>query len=906
MSYTLSVPERLLTWLDVERVLKQKTHLWTCLPAGIQTVDCYQDGMDISYSGEQSAVQQWLVSIFGKSLLATESKLALRAGAGKYPINLESVTEQSRQRLLPLYPLWREVTYLQDATTEAASPLISWPSDFADSPQMVSFHSFKGGVGRTTALMTYAIARLYAQTGDKPTKVLVVDADLEAPGVTFWLEEKNRPQVSFLQFLEAMHYPPVSEEASLDFFADELRKTSLNLDGPQRELFVLPAALNLADILDMPVQPGHLARNPANPWILTDHLYQLGKRLGVDAIFIDLRAGLSELASPLIFDPRVEHYFVTTVARQSVKGICEVLHNLHTFNNALPHEKRRGAKPSVIVSLLTTDLRRAPDYTRAKENIERAYPPTDESLDEGVEWLEVDFWPSLMSISSIDEAIDLLKQSSLYLNSAQTWATNAAESCHPPEPLSTESVRGASAQALFQVCEKEYAEHSGTTDWLVTDPLRNLGKHYTKDTPNAVLVGAKGAGKTFTYLQICRAQTWQKYLDRVAETESSAEHVSRSFIFPVLWSSNVEGESKSAVAEAQKHAITSTGIQEQNMQLSDVRRKIQANLDTQSQHWDDFWEGLVCASLGSQTDNLKNLNQYLLAQKCSVILLFDGLEDIFSDPSNPNENKAIESLLTLVNRLGELSDQRIGALVFARADYVQAAIKQNLGQFLSRFSAFQLTWDPESFLRLAYWLCAKAEVIGATIEKAQKLPINSLIEELIKLWGKKLGKDSSKEGHSARWVYAALCDLTGSFQARDLVRFFKFAAREEIQNKYPSWADRILSPESMRNAIRACSDEKVKEARLEIKPLRDWIIRMESERITDRPIPFSATSVLLKPEELVALRELGVVYEDIDPVLGDKRLFLPEIYRSGLGFDLSGGRPKIQALLKKNLGKMPF
>ncbi|MBK7657042.1 MAG: hypothetical protein IPJ18_20520 [Betaproteobacteria bacterium] len=70
----------------------------------------------------------------------------------------------------------------------------------------------------------------------------MVDADLEAPGVTFcWM--KNRPQVSFVQFLEAMHYPPVSEEASLDFFADQLKKTTLNVDGSQRELFVLPAAL---------------------------------------------------------------------------------------------------------------------------------------------------------------------------------------------------------------------------------------------------------------------------------------------------------------------------------------------------------------------------------------------------------------------------------------------------------------------------------------------------------------------------------------------------------------------------------------------------------------------------------------------------------------------------------------
>ena len=93
---------------------------------------------------------------------------------------------------------------------------------------------------------------------------------------------------------------------------------------------------------------------------------------------------------------------------------------------------------------------------------------------------------------------------------------------------------------------------------------------------------------------------------------------------------------------------------------------------------------------------------------------------------------------------------------------------------------------------------------------------------------------------------------------------------------------------------------------MEIEPLKSWSERMDTEQITERTIPFSAAAVSLQTEELAALRELGVIYEDLDPALGDKRLFLPEIYRAGLRFDLSGGRPRIQALLKKNLGKMPF
>lgn len=908
----LNVAERLLTWLDVERTLKQLTQLWTHLPEGVHAIDCYHDGVDISHSSSEEAVKSWLQVVFGKSFSADDLQLALRAGGGSYPVRFEKVAPQV-QRQLPLYPLWREVAYLQEANAHghhASAARYQLPGGFDEGPQLIAFHSFKGGVGRTTALMTYVTARLHPKSANDAVKVLVVDADLEAPGVTFWLDETNRPQVSFVQFLEAMHYPPVSVEASLNFFADELKKTSLNVDGSRRELFVLPAALYLTEIQDMPVQPSHLARNPTNPWLLTDHLHALGKRLGVDAVFIDLRAGLSELSSPMIFDPRVEHYFVTTVAKQSVAGTCEILSKLHAFNSALPDQARRDAKPSVVVSLLTPELKRLPDFDLAKEAIEQVYPPVDENLDEGVEWLEADFSTTLMSIASVREAFDKLKQSSLYLTSAQEWASNIVDT----QSMLTKAVTdqndavgaNSKAKSLFDLCEKEYAEHSGTDDWLVTEPLRNLGKHFSKDIPNAVLVGAKGAGKTFTYLQICKAKTWSKYLERVGELPPGNDSSTKQIIFPVLWSTNVEGSSKISVMVAQKDSLALLACESVPESQSDLLRRITDNLRTESMNWDDLWESVIVASMGGAAASLKEINFLLQQQRQSLVLVFDGVEDIFSNPTQEVQQRAIESLLKLVNRLGELPNQSIGALVFVRIDYVQASIRQNLGQFLSRFNAFQLVWNPESFLRLAFWLSAKASIIEANVNQAQSRSIEELIKSLELVWGHKLGKSESKEAHSARWVYAALCDLRGSFQARDLVRFFKFASQEQLKNKTTSWADRVLSPEAMRRAIPECSRQKVEEATKEIAPLRTWNERMSTKHIVDRPIPFSAKSVELEPDELAVLRELGVIYEDLDPALGDKRLFLPEIYRAGLSFDLSGGRPRIQALLKKNLGKMPF
>jgi hypothetical protein len=111
----------------------------------------------------------------------------------------------------------------------------------------------------------------------------------------------------------------------------------------------------------------------------------------------------------------------------------------------------------------------------------------------------------------------------------------------------------------------------------------------------------------------------------------------------------------------------------------------------------------------------------------------------------------------------------------------------------------------------------------------------------------------------------------------------------------------------MRKAIPLCSKEKVDEAKQEIAPLRKWSDLMEQHGIRNIKVPFSKEEVKLDNSLLVLLQEIGVIYEDLDGNLGEQRLFLPEIYREGLGFETSAtGRPRTQALLKKNIGSIPL
>lgn len=151
MNQPRAIGDRLLTWLDVERLLKQQTALWSRLPDGIQGIDCFADGMGIRHAVSAATADDWLRRIFGAAYLKADKgrPIRLRMDDARYPV--EQVTDAGEA--VPLgrtYPLWRDVTYLPEAedSHDRQGP---FPSLWSEGPTLVSFHSFKGGVGRTMA-----------------------------------------------------------------------------------------------------------------------------------------------------------------------------------------------------------------------------------------------------------------------------------------------------------------------------------------------------------------------------------------------------------------------------------------------------------------------------------------------------------------------------------------------------------------------------------------------------------------------------------------------------------------------------------------------------------------------------------------------------------------------------------
>ncbi|MFM6221196.1 MAG: KGGVGR-motif variant AAA ATPase, partial [Dolichospermum sp.] len=68
--------------------------------------------------------------------------------------------------------------------------------DAGNKPAVVTFFSFKGGVGRTTALVATALT--LARNGHR---VAIVDLDLEAPGLSTVFSQENLVQYGVIDYL---------------------------------------------------------------------------------------------------------------------------------------------------------------------------------------------------------------------------------------------------------------------------------------------------------------------------------------------------------------------------------------------------------------------------------------------------------------------------------------------------------------------------------------------------------------------------------------------------------------------------------------------------------------------------------------------------------------------------------
>ncbi|MCI8591478.1 MAG: AAA family ATPase [Lachnospiraceae bacterium] len=213
-----------------------------------------------------------------------------------------------------------------------------WPYEDAlakRNPKVVTFYSFKGGMGRTTALAAAALS--LAKEGKN---ILAIDTDIEAPGLaSLFFDETSMSWGTVDYLLEA--------SVCLEGETVDMSRMILQVTDPvvtedlTGNIFVIPAGTvdgsylqKLARIDYQDAIPHNMKRQLAR--LITDAVEAIAPVCKVDYILLDSRAGFHDMGG--VITAQIPHGVVLfgKDSRQSWYGMEQVIQAISTSQEERP------------------------------------------------------------------------------------------------------------------------------------------------------------------------------------------------------------------------------------------------------------------------------------------------------------------------------------------------------------------------------------------------------------------------------------------------------------------------------------------------------------------------------------------------------------------------------------------
>ncbi|MFM6477517.1 MAG: tyrosine-protein kinase family protein, partial [Dolichospermum sp.] len=235
--------------------------------------------------------------------------------------------------------------------------------DAGNKPAVVTFFSFKGGVGRTTALVATALT--LARNGHR---VAIVDLDLEAPGLSTVFSQENLVQYGVIDYLLEKKIQDRNWSLRNDILQinDPLLignsggqinlLTAGNVDSNYLEKL---ARLDFQNLVDHDI-----------PETLKGMLKELEKKSNpLDFILLDSRAGFHDIGGLALTDLSHAAVIFARQSRQSWAGLTYVIRRLS--RPLAPEDERQ--LPVVLVHAMSPGLRETARYGEYKDFNLKAY-----------------------------------------------------------------------------------------------------------------------------------------------------------------------------------------------------------------------------------------------------------------------------------------------------------------------------------------------------------------------------------------------------------------------------------------------------------------------------------------------------------------------------------------------------
>ncbi|MDR3146137.1 MAG: hypothetical protein LBU21_07655 [Treponema sp.] len=901
--------------MDIEWKIKSERKNW---PSSWAFIEVYPEELIINVENRlisektRSESLEFLRGILCDAFDSASQTIKLPLMGSRLRIVLEKTDPAALPRSSPL-PLFKNSFYQERYNPESSdtNPLKT---------PVVAFHSYKGGVGRTLSLVAL-LHELIRR--NKKFKALVVDADIEAPGLTLMAENYGFPsedRVSYADILSIIHNSEtgVLFDRVVNDIARSMTTSTIIVPGTDvnTDQFFIPAYRFDYQLLDNFIHPETIVSMPKRSFIIQEFFSRLGEILKVDVVIVDLRAGFSELSAPFLFDPRVKRVFVTATSKQSVMGTKNILDKVYSssFSQKQGMNGDEIANMTVLLTMIpkdfdadklngiAIDLLDAMPKNISPEMTGERHDEDDVILSDMV--IEAKFSDNLIHLENIDQIIESIKDSVSVLQAAETLAKRIVL----PDELGRESVktideayRREIIDRVHAIADKEItAEGLSGVKIMATGALEKLCRAYQDTIPKVVVLGAKGSGKTYIYKQLLDDLFWETFTGKILEEKIPAP---KFMLMPVLATKNRSAMNpllEKCLFNVKKELGIDVDIgvlQKNEMALQEANA---ADHVMQASAWLKTWNEIFLGSLSTEKyGTFHKLEAGLATAGKKIVFIIDGLEDIFNETiDSENSREAIKSLCQdMVNQFSEYKN--IGIIVFIRNDITKNSIQTNYEQFEKQYAGYALKWSQDEALRLAIWILAQVgfyknrkSVIGDE-KDIPKLSRSSLEDCLTPFWGLKLGGDGSNEAFSTRWIITALSDLNLQIQARDIIRFLSSATLNYTRDQY--YHDRILLPADIKHAIPSCSEKKLEEIYSEMPNIKTILTKFENADIEkELPIKTETMNSVLSVSERSQLEAQGFL------TLAGNDYYIPEIIRHALDYKYAhGSRPRVLSLLQK-------
>jgi len=141
------------------------------------------------------------INLYVVSDKLSEAELEPDINSSQLEVDLSIISKQDYESDEYYISLFKNTKHVDMGLRRSLTNVIdvSVPSNISTAP-IISFYSYKGGVGRSTALALFA--SYYSMHYGK--KVFIIDCDFEAPGLTnfFGLEPVVRPRNGLVEYIK--------------------------------------------------------------------------------------------------------------------------------------------------------------------------------------------------------------------------------------------------------------------------------------------------------------------------------------------------------------------------------------------------------------------------------------------------------------------------------------------------------------------------------------------------------------------------------------------------------------------------------------------------------------------------------------------------------------------------------